>query len=42
MKNLIFTMKLLHFLISISSKKVIPYIEKTLFTESKIDDEILY
>ena len=28
------------FLISISSKKVIPYIEKTLFTQSKIDDEI--
>ena len=40
MKNLIFTMKLLHFLISISSEKVIPYIKKTLFTQSKIDDEI--
>ena len=26
--------------ISISSKKVIPYIEKILFTQSKIDDEI--
>ena len=32
--------EIIAFLISISSKKVIPYIEKTLFTESKIDDEI--
>ena len=31
---------ILQFIISISSKKVIPYIEKTLFTQSKIDDEI--
>ena len=32
--------EIIAFLISISSKKVIPYIEKTLFTQSKIDDEI--
>jgi len=32
--------EIIAFLISISSKKVIPYIEKTLFTESKIDDEL--
>lgn len=32
--------EIIAFLISISSKKVIPYIEKILFTESKIDDEI--
>ena len=25
---------------SINSKKVIPYVKKTLFTQSKIDDEI--
>ena len=32
--------EIIAFLISISSKKVIPYIQKTLFTQSKIDDEI--
>ena len=32
--------EIIAFLISISSKKVIPYIEKILFTQSKIDDEI--
>ena len=32
--------EIIAFLISISSKKVIPYIEKTLFTQNKIDDEI--
>ena len=31
---------ILQFIISISSEKVIPYIKKTLFTQSKIDDEI--
>ena len=32
--------EIIAFLISISSKKVIPYVKKTLFTQSKIDDEI--
>lgn len=32
--------EIIAFFISISSKKVIPYIEKTLFTQNKIDDEI--
>ena len=37
MKNPIF---IIAFLISINSEKVIPYIKKTLFTQSTIDDEI--
>ena len=32
--------EIIAFLISINSKKVIPYVKKTLFTQSKIDDEI--
>ena len=32
--------EIIAFLISINSEKVIPYVKKTLFTQSKIDDEI--